>query len=86
MKLNKSSSTITHSREIIDAVMESYIARREQTAAVKVAYHTWRYAPADERGRAFSEYNAALDGEELAAGVYQRLIEQAQARQGAVSP
>jgi hypothetical protein len=75
----KRSSTASPISELIDAVMDGYVNWREESAAVEVAYHTWRAASPDRRTVAFEDYFAALDREERAASEYRRLIELAEA-------
>jgi hypothetical protein len=58
--------------------MDLYVIWREQCVAVETAYRAWSRAPARERGRAFEDYAAALDREELAADEYWRLLEEVQ--------
>ena len=64
---------------LIDAVMDGYVAWREECAAVEAAYRRWHQAPRDERAVAYDHYFAALDREEYAAGEYRRLVELAEA-------
>jgi hypothetical protein len=59
---------------LIDAVMDGYVAWREQSAVVRDAYGDWRRAAAGESGPAYAAYGAALDREERAADAYRRLI------------
>lgn len=59
---------------LIDAVMDGYVAWREESAAVRAAYGDWHRAPADEAEPAYAAYGAALDREERAADAYRRLI------------
>ena len=66
------------SRILIDAVLDGYIAWREENAAVEAAYRKWLGAEREERALAFAAYSAALDREEYAAAEYQRLIERAE--------
>ena len=62
------------SPEIVDAVSDGYVAWREQSAVVTVAYERWRCAESAERESAYADYTAALDREEWAAARYQWLI------------
>lgn len=73
-------SAVRPSQELIDAVMDAYIAWREQSAAVEATYRTWRCAPAHQRAAAYGEYIVALDHEEYAADDYRRLVEQTSSR------
>jgi hypothetical protein len=75
----KRSSTVSPISELIDAVMDGYVAWREESAAVESAYRTWRGAPPAQRTFAFDDYFAALDREEQAASEYRRLVELAEA-------
>jgi hypothetical protein len=54
--------------------MDGYVAWREESAAVEIAYGQWLRAEPSEQALAFAAYVAALDREERAAGTYQRLI------------
>jgi hypothetical protein len=54
----------------VDAFVESYVAWREECAAVETAYLQWTHSERLGRELAFVAYRAALDGEEKAAGVY----------------
>jgi hypothetical protein len=62
---------------LIDAVMDGYVAWREESTAVEAAYRDWQAARREEEALAFITYCAALDREETAAGRYRELIEQA---------
>ena len=66
------------SSTLIDAVMDSYVDWREESAAVELAYCRWRQAASHDFEPAFNAYLAALDREEQAANEYQRLIERAE--------
>jgi hypothetical protein len=57
-----------------DALVEGYVAWRETSADVRSAYERWRTCRAGERSLVFEGYLAALDREEHAARVYERLI------------
>lgn len=67
-------STVKPLSDLIDAVMDGYVAWREESTAVEDAYRTWRGASAAQRTVAFDDYFAALDREEHAASEYRRLI------------
>jgi hypothetical protein len=54
----------------VDLALDAYMAWREECAAVRAAYLTWRRAGAAEAAPAFDAYAAALDREELAAKLY----------------
>ena len=62
---------------LIDAVMDRYVAWREESAAVEATYRDWQAARREEEALAFIAYRAALDREERAAEHYRQLIEQA---------
>ena len=56
--------------QLADELLETYLWWRQESAAVQSAYLRWRDALADDRAFAFSEYRAAVDLEEQAAGVF----------------
>ena len=62
---------------LIDAVMDGYVAWREESVAVEATYRAWQAARREEEALAFVSYCAALDREEHAAEHYRRLIQQA---------
>ena len=62
---------------LIDAVMDGYVAWREESTMVEATYRDWQAARRGEEALAFIAYCAALDREEFAADHYRRLIEQA---------
>ncbi len=64
-------------RELIDTVMDGYVAWRERSAAVGAAYRRSRDASPRERALAHAAYLAALDQEELAAIDYRRALDRA---------
>ncbi len=66
-------------RHLIDTVMDLYVAWRERSASVSVAYARFRDAPAGERALAHAAYLAALDQEERAASEYRFALERATA-------
>jgi len=80
MKLNRS-ATASPSSELIDAVMERYVAWREHSVAVEAAYRRWSFAAREDREMAFDDYAIALNREERAADEYRQLVEQASAGQ-----
>jgi hypothetical protein len=57
-------------KNMVDLALDAYVAWREECAAVRVAYLTWRLAGAAGATPAFDDYAAALDREELAAKLY----------------
>jgi hypothetical protein len=59
----------------VDVLLESYLAWREECAAVWQAYQRWVDAERQERRLAHAAYVAALDREERAAGSYAERIE-----------
>jgi hypothetical protein len=71
----KRSSPPAPSAELVNAVMDGYVAWREQTVALDAAYANWTRAAASEREPAFETYRTALDREEEAAAAYQRIVE-----------
>ena len=68
------------SPEIVDAVIDGYVAWREQSAVVAVAYERWSCAEPADREWAYADYSAALDREEWAAARYQWLISRVSTR------
>jgi hypothetical protein len=73
-------STISHAdtalrRSAVDALLERYVAWREECEKVWRAYQGWGDANRDDRGLAHANYLAALDREESAAREYAGLIE-----------
>jgi hypothetical protein len=54
----------------VHLALDACMAWREECAAVRAAYVTWRRAGAAEAAPAFDAYAAALDREELAAKRY----------------
>jgi hypothetical protein len=62
------------SPETVDAVIDGYVAWREQSAVVALTYERWSGAEPVDRESAFADYSAALDREEWAAARYQWLI------------
>ena len=76
MKLKRSSLESPPST-LIDAVMDGYVAWREESTTVEGTYRAWQTARREEEPLAFIAYCAALDREESAAEHYRRLIEQA---------
>jgi hypothetical protein len=80
MSINqKRSAKSPPSRQLVDAVMDRYVAWREESVAVDAAYANWRCAPSGDRALLFAAYCAALDREERAADDYERMIDQAAA-------
>ena len=61
---------------LTDAYIESYVDWREGCADVHTAYRRWTLSDPRDRDLAFLAYRAALDREEKAALVYERITEQ----------
>ena len=61
---------------LIDAYIESYVEWREGCADLHGAYRRWSLSEPPDRDLAFLAYRAALDREEKAALVYERVAEQ----------
>jgi hypothetical protein len=59
---------------LIDDVMDAYIAWREESAAVDLAYERWIAAPSSDSVCAHAAYVAALDREERASEGYERTV------------
>lgn len=72
MKRNR--TPLPYSSTLIDAVMDGYVAWREESAGVQTSYGHWLRADSHQRELAFAAYVAALDREERAADAYQRLL------------
>lgn len=64
-----------------DALIEGYVAWREASAEVRVAYDRWAGCDRRDQNLASASYLAALDREHKAACVYERLIEAVAAKQ-----
>ena len=58
------------SPEMVDAVIDGYVAWREHANAVAWAYGRWNRSAPAERESAYAEYVAALDREAGAAARY----------------
>ena len=80
--MNDTNSHASLPRLLLDALIDSYVRWREESAAVDVTYRRWTYAETADRGLRFDEYVAALDREEYAASAYRRLVEQASGKAG----
>jgi hypothetical protein len=78
MNLKHSPVAPSPSSTLIDAVLDGYVAWREESATVETTYRHWQGASRDERALAFAAYSAALDREEQAAEEYRRLIARAE--------
>jgi hypothetical protein len=59
---------------LIDDVMDAYVDWRQESAAVDSAYRRWSIAASTDPARAFADYVAALDREELAAMAYEHVM------------
>jgi hypothetical protein len=74
-RLRAVASGHTALRELaVDVLLKDYVSWREECAAVWLAYRRWTEAAHAWRAAAYVEYAAALDREELAAGVYARQL------------
>ena len=72
---------------IVDDLIHTYVAWREECTRVESAYRRWHAARGAERGLAFAACLAALDDEDHAAAVYRTLVERtAKAATGQPSP
>jgi hypothetical protein len=60
---------------VVDDLIHTYVAWREECTRVESAYRRWHAARGAERGLAFAACLAALDGEDHAAAVYRALVE-----------
>jgi hypothetical protein len=60
--------------KLIDEVMDAYVEWRQESAKVESAYRRWSIARLTDPARAFAEYAAALDREELASMSYAQVI------------
>jgi hypothetical protein len=60
--------------DVIDRLMDMYVAWREECAALWEAHERWKAVPPAERPIAFASYRAALDREEWASRVYADLV------------
>jgi hypothetical protein len=67
-------------RLLIDDAFDAYLDWRDESAEVSHAYKRWNGAPAREARRKFLAYLAALEREEHAARVYERLASRLEAR------
>jgi hypothetical protein len=77
--MNLRKSCTSPPEQLVDALMESYVAWREQTAAVNKTYTSFSRAAPEQRAAAFDDYLAALDREEDAAWRYGRMVAQVKA-------
>ena len=76
MQLKTFFRNTTREAELASAPEASYASWREASDAVAEAYRSWTAAPRGERFLAHAAYLAALEREEHAARVYQRVVEQ----------
>jgi hypothetical protein len=83
--MNDANSHALLPRLLLDALIDSYVTWREESAAVNVTYRRWTHAEGADRELRFDEYFAALDREEYAACAYRRLVEQARGTAGETS-
>jgi hypothetical protein len=61
----------------MDAALRHYVSWREESRAVRQAYHQWAQSTRAERRPAYAGYLAALDREGHAARVYADQMQQA---------
>jgi hypothetical protein len=73
------SDTRERDRRLGDALIDLYVAWREECSTVQLAYERWRDAAKEDREAAFAAYKAALDREELASDMYAARIRHATA-------
>jgi hypothetical protein len=59
----------------VDAVIEGYVAWREECETVRATYEAWRSGAEAERTIRFAVYNSAVDREEWVARLYAESIE-----------
>jgi hypothetical protein len=59
---------------LLDEMMDAYLGWRESCLMTEDAYRAWASATGPDAALAFGRYVAALDGEELTAGVYADLV------------
>lgn len=57
-----------------DALIDLYVAWREECLSVHIAYERWTKASKGDSAAAFAAYTAALDREERAGNVYAALV------------
>jgi hypothetical protein len=62
------STTIT--KRLVDEAMDAYVDWRELCLDVQTAYERWERAPRSQAEIAFSDYQDALDREEMASLEY----------------
>jgi hypothetical protein len=70
-------NTCERDRRLADALIDLYVAWREECSVVQLAYDRWREASKEDREAAFAAYNAALDREERASDMYAARIRHA---------
>jgi uncharacterized protein (DUF305 family) len=73
----RSQPTRAEVRELADAIMDSYVSWRQESAWVLTTYERWGQAAAGKRDAAYGAYLGALEREELAAAEYRRMIDRA---------
>jgi hypothetical protein len=66
---------------LADDFIENYVSWREEAAGVQSAYVHWQAAQEPDESLAFAAYRAALDREELAAGMLRESAERVSATQ-----
>jgi hypothetical protein len=60
--------------QLVDEVIERYVAWREECEAVRAGYEAWSSGAEEERTIRFAVYNEAVDREECAASLYAESI------------
>lgn len=61
-------------KRLVDKMMDAYVDWREACGQVHDASYLWRCSAGQDAGAADAAYAAALDCEERAAEVYERLV------------
>ncbi len=59
----------------VDDMIGAYVDWREECLAVQAAYERWSSAPPEDEVLAFAAYLAALDSEERASLLYEKLVQ-----------
>lgn len=77
LDMNRRRAPESPSRAVVDAIMDRYVNWRERSAAVEMAFDSWRKASRPERELAFAAYLTSLDREERAAAEFRRAVEEA---------
>jgi hypothetical protein len=66
---------MTRQRDLLDEMLDAYIAWREECVSVHDRYRWSQTAPEPDDRLAYVAYRAALEREEQAANVYERVLE-----------